>query len=182
MLNRFIPTGAVKIADKLSDAVAHVWTNYRGEPCGMVFFGKQSKPIWHFRFRSPAEREKRIAETFTGRQASINAKTDRRAKTQAETHTLQVGHVLKSSWGYDQTNVDFYQVTAIISPKMVEIRKIGATATEALSSMSGKVVPMIDNFVGEPMRKRAGRGGIRIASYAHAYVWDGTPAYESSYH
>lgn len=177
----FVPKGSIKINDKHSDAVAYLYERL-GHPCVMIYVGKQTKPIANYRFKSNQAREKTIRETFAARQQRTALKTKHRAERKAETHSLQIGHVLQASWGYDQTNVDFYQVTKIISPKMVELRKIGSTETESTGSMSGKVMPMIDHFIGEPMRKRVGRsGGARIDSVRYANVWNGKPAYESSY-
>lgn len=178
----YIPSGALKVADKASDAVAYVYADRDQAPCALVFFGKQSKPIWRYRFRSVADREKRIGEAFASRRARHAAHDQRRAERAAETHKLQVGHILKSSWGYEQTNVDFYQVTAVISAKMVEIRPIASTTGKDMCSMSRSVLPVLNAFTGDPMRKRAGKGGVKIASYAWAFVWDGTPAFESSWH
>ena len=38
-------------------------------------------------------------------------------------HSLREGNILYSSWGYDQTNVDFYQVVRI-TPKKVVLREL----------------------------------------------------------
>lgn len=176
-----IVKGALKVADKNSDAVAYVYDR-NGQLFAQMFFGKQAKPVWHYRFRTEADRAKRIADAFASRQQVAAYRNNRKAERAAETHNLQVGHVLVASWGYDQTNVDFYQVTKIISDKMVEVRKIASMSGAALSSMSGTVLPVIDHFTGEPMRKRAGRGSIKIDSSRWASVWDGKPKYESSYH
>ena len=95
---------------------------------------------------------------------------------------LQVGHILRSSWGYDQTNVDFYQVTRLVSDTMVEIRPIASTRVDG-DGWQGKVMPMLDEFTGEAIRKRVTNGdSVKMASYAFAYIWSGTPAYESSTH
>lgn len=177
----YIPSGSTKVADKQSDAIAYVYER-NGHPCAMVFYGKQAKPVWSYRFRSTEERERRVREAFSNRKAWNDRNATRRQERNAETHNLQIGHILKSSWGYDQTNVDFYQVTKIVSPKMVELRKIASTFGKALSAMSQTVFPVADQFLSEPMRKRAGRGGIKIADYAYAYLWDGRAAYSSDYH
>jgi hypothetical protein len=177
----FYPKSAIKVADKQSDAVAFVWES-RGRPCAVVFYGKQTKPAANFRFRSPAERETTVRRYFESRRAWQKQRADWKAERVAATHNLQVGHVLKASWGYDQTNVDFYQVTALVSDKTVELRKIASQDATQLTSMSGRVLPVRDAFCGEPMRKRATRNGVRIDSSRFASVWDGMPAYESSYH
>jgi len=173
--------GVAKVTHKATGAVAYVWDT-NGAPCAAVFAPKAFKPAWRYRFRSPAEREKRVSGFFAGLSARQERNATRRADRSAETHNLELGHVLRSSWGYEQTNVCWYQVTRVVSPKMVEIRRIGTIHGEALSGMSRKVLPALDDFQGEPMRKRVGRGGVKITSYEFAYVWDGKPAFESSWH
>jgi hypothetical protein len=85
---------------------------------------------------------------------------------------LVVGDVLRSSWGYDQTNIDYYQVTAVVGAQMVEIREI-AQQREETHWQTGVCVPAPGQFTGEPMRKRVSdygnRDSVRIASYASAY-------------
>jgi len=97
---------------------------------------------------------------------------------------LVVNDVLSSSWGYDQTNVDFYQVTRLVGKCMVELRQIGS-AREYTGGMSGTCTPCMNQFLTnkEPMRKRVIYSGdaVRISSFATASKWDGRPQYFSSY-
>jgi hypothetical protein len=178
----YIPAAACRVADKLSSAVAYLATNAAGKPVALVFQGRRQKPDWHYRFASPAAREARVRSFFELVRANEGAKQTRREKPRA----LDVGDVLRSSWGYDQTNIDYYQVTALIGSSMVEIREI-AQDTEATGSMSGRCVPVPGRFIGEPMRKRADGESVKIASYAWAYKLEptqpapGVRVYESSH-
>jgi hypothetical protein len=90
-----------------------------------------------------------------------------------------VGDILYTSWGYDQTNVNFYQVVGVPSPAMVVIREIGSKEVA-----DSKVVAAPNIFVGPPVRKKirpSGQGGksyaVKITGYSSAYVWDGNPKY-----
>lgn len=177
----YIPRGATKIASKQSDAVAYLYGR-DGRLFALGFAGKAIKPSWNYRFRSPAERENHVRGFFERCAARAGDKAKRQAEQRDATHGLQLGHVLVASWGYDQTNVNFYQVTRLVSSKMVELHPIGSMDGKAMSSMSGTVLPVIDAFTGEPMRKRARDGGVRIDSSRYARVWDGKPVYSSSYH
>ena len=89
---------------------------------------------------------------------------------------MQMGDILYSSWGYDQTNIDFYQVVKVL-PKSVMINKIKSEMPNGEEGfMTGKVIPVKDAFVGEPMLKKPNSyGSVKIASYASAYPWDGKP-------
>jgi hypothetical protein len=69
-------------------------------------------------------------------------------------HSLVVGDVLVNSWGYEQTNVDYYQVTALVGKATVELRIIGKQCVET-SSMVGVCTPLLDSFTSAAVfRKR----------------------------
>lgn len=172
MKNRFprefyIPKSAVKVSDKASSAVAYVY-EAAGAVYAVAFHGKAEKPDWHFRFKSPEARAKRIVDHFVGVQARDKMMADRSTARKSEGHGLAVGDILRSSWGYDQTNVDFYEVTAIVGKRMVEIRPIAQETVESTVHLTGKCVPVPGQYTGKVMRKAARNGGVRITSYAWA--------------
>ena len=90
---------------------------------------------------------------------------------------MKVGDVLKCSWGYEQTNVDFYEVVKA-TKAMVTVRKIASKAwSEAgYSSMAGFVVPkpgeFLEGFRAKELRRKVLAGGetIRVNDYAWAYL------------
>jgi hypothetical protein len=75
--DNYLPKGAMKVADKASDAVAYVYTSNVGRPSAAVFLGKQSKPVFHWCFRSGQAREKAITDAFAARRAAAAAKKAR---------------------------------------------------------------------------------------------------------
>ena len=178
----YIPEGAREIKDERSDAVAYAYSRAGGH-YAMMFFGKQSKPVWHHRFADNKAAAHKIVGSFEGRRQTIEFKKELRAKRN-QPHNLQVGHVLYSSWGYEQTNIDWYQVVKVVGKHTVDIRQIAAIDASKGNEpwMTGKCLPDIDNFTGPVMRKRVSRGSIKIASYAYAYVWDGRPRNWTAYH
>lgn len=97
---------------------------------------------------------------------------------------IQPGTIFVSSWGYDQTNIDFYQVISRTS-KMVTVRAI-RTKSEPAHVMGSYVEPIPNAFLdsdhpfdkafGGPIRcKLLGidRPFLKISSCQHAYLWDG---------
>lgn len=76
----------------------------------------------------------------------------------ANRHDYKPGDVLSAVWGYEQTNVDYYEVTAI-TPGTVTVRKI---ASEKNGNMSGHCAPMPGEFIGEPMTRRPSYHGVKI--------------------
>jgi len=98
--------------------------------------------------------------------------------------TLEAGTVLISSWGYDQTNVDFYIVEKGAKVgEFATIRMLQTVTTTEGDTMTGYSVP------GEPVAKTMRRKVkqytdlplVGINSYAIAKPWDGKPARTSWY-
>lgn len=107
----------------------------------------QLKYFYFFRSQESADSyisdfEKRIA-------AWEKMKSDRKTARMSFVNPAKVGDILEASWGYDQTNVDYYQVTAVLG-KMVEIREIGAKHVEGSyqsHGMADRVMPVRNAFV-----------------------------------
>ena len=157
----FIPAGAVKVAHKHSQAVAYVWTDRQGRPCAKLFYGKAAKPVWHYHFASEERRAQRIANGFAHYQAHEANQAERRAARIAKGRGVAVGDVLRTCWGYEQTNVEWFQVVELVGKSMVVVREI-ASDIEETEFMQGKTVPMVDRFKGEALRRVARDGAVKI--------------------
>lgn len=136
------------------------------------FSGKRAKPDFNCIFPSKEAQQKYVAEWLARLQATAERKAERQAEAVAKRaagHQLAVGDVLEASWGYEQTNVDYYQVTALIGRCMVEVREIGRQA-EQTGYLQGDCVPAKNQFKGEPMRRRVCDDGrsIKVESWG---IW-----------
>ena len=65
---------------------------------------------------------------------------------------LKVGDVLSGSWGYDQTNVEFWEVTKLVGKRMVEIRELCCESIET-GFMSGNAVPLPGQYTKKEARR-----------------------------
>jgi hypothetical protein len=103
-----------------------------------------------------------------------------------ENQKIEVGSIFSCSWGYDQTNQEFYQVTRM-TPKGVYVREIGAkTVPGSEGMMCQNVVAVKDSFVNKPesfhrLNLTTYKPAFRISSYQTAFLWDGKPKYNSWY-
>lgn len=88
-------------------------------------------------------------------------------KANQSTRQLVVGDVLVNSWGYEQTNVDYYQVTSLIGKSSVEIRPIAKDSTET-GSMVGVCTPILGRFTNNSMKKRVINGYCVRMDYGFA--------------
>jgi hypothetical protein len=109
---------------------------------------------------------------------------DAAAEELKPTPTANVGDILVSSWGYDQTNVDYYQVIAT-SGSMATIREIQGQIVQS-DRGSDRVSAVKDAFTSEPRRVRVQKsyGGtycVKVDAHSdrHARPWDGTPQYQT---
>jgi len=98
---------------------------------------------------------------------------------------VQVGDIFVSSWGYDQTNIDFFQVIEkTASGKSVTLlpmtrERVGSSGYE------NKVVPGEVRRGAQPLRRKLAPSSwygsvVRIDNVSHAYPWSGTPESETA--
>lgn len=166
----FIPKASTKVQAKNSSAVAYLYsfTKRTGEIRlgAMGFAGKADKPAFHYTFKNERNRSLYVAEFFRKRCEAEQLMIQRKAEQKGQPIGLEVGDVLRSMWGYDQTNIDYYEVTRVLG-RMVEIRALAQESVETMH-MQGECVPLPGKYVGEPMRKLARDGRVKIESYAWA--------------
>jgi hypothetical protein len=112
---------------------------------------------------------------------------------------VKVGDIFYASWGYDQTNVDFFEVVGVTA-KSVKIVRTAQSVVTGDGTPNEGVVPRKGSFHShgnglagdpndygnDPVTKRVqagyqGRPRITLNTYASAYLWDGTPKYQTGY-
>lgn len=137
--------------------------------CELAFSGMRCKPDYVYRFGSPEAAEAHRATWLAGKRSSADEKRVRVEKRREAGQRLAVGDVLVATWGYEQTNYDYYQVTRKLGARSVEIRELAKDKTYDAGAMAGECVPIKGRFVGEPMTKRVNEhGGVRVKGGAHA--------------
>lgn len=158
-----------------------IWTwEENGIPYGIAFQAKSNKPLWHYRFRNEADRAKRIEESVKSRKLTLKYKQDKKDERKNYQHDHEVGDIFYTSWGYDQTNVDFYQVVEVKGKQLI-VRKIGkAIKNEGDDNHDDQVVADKDRFVGPEIRITPGPNGAKIDGH-HASKWNGKPVYQTPF-
>ncbi len=144
----YIPKGAQEIRANDSSAVAYLapYTYpLNGQACfhAVAFSGKRNKPDWNHTFKTEEQARKYIAEHADG----VKRSEEFRSKVKADrydvraTEHYKVGDILSTSWGYDQTNVEFFKIVRVLD-KSVEVRAIGAKSVEGSEGfMSCRLLP-----------------------------------------
>ena len=146
------------------------------------------KPILNLTFQTWERAEELIREKLAARAAHKDAMKKRAEERQNYRHDYKVGDILYTSWGYDQTNIEFFQVVAVPSLKSITIREIAGqqTDTPTGNDMAAYVIPRpgVFSFPGgaKDVTKRVSpNGSVKFASYRYAWKWDGRERYCSWY-
>ena len=94
-----------------------------------------------------------------------------------QSNPVKVNDIFYSSWGYDQTNIDFYMVVEVLKSS-VKVVSIGEHRTYT-GPMQGTCVPNINDKGTKVMTKRINifnnKPSFKVASYASAYPYNNTP-------
>lgn len=150
------------------DAVVYLYTTANGRPVGRAYVGKAIKPAWNWSFKNLEQLHKHIRDWSQNLADAAAEKAKRAEAKKAFRHTLKVGDILRCSWGYEQTNIDYYQITQLHGEHMVSAREIGADTEDTLW-LQGRSVPCPGKFIGAEFRARVQQGNmIRITSYSYA--------------
>ena len=126
--------------------------------------------IWGYYYKSEEERNKKALETYTNLKANLDLDKEQKAANKKmnadfDLQTL-IGKVFYSSWGYDQTNVDFFQVIGVTS-KMVIIREISGNSVEGSDGMMcDRVRPNVNDFISKETKHlvKVNKYGVYISN------------------
>lgn len=126
--------------------------------------------------------DKFIAEKTKAAEAKEQKKAALQAARKEVKHSFEVGQIFYKSWGYEQTNVNFYQITAI-KGKTVILREVAQNRTET-GWLTGTCSAIKNEFIGEEIKKV-----IQIRMYNDKVIvdinnvspWDGRPLHWSAY-
>jgi hypothetical protein len=130
----------------------------------MGFSAKRQKADFHFRFNTKERADAHVSQWLEGLEQRNRRKVDEKAQRKATGNQLAVGDVLRASWGYDQTNVDYYEVTRLVGAYSVEVREINSHSQG--EDMTGLCLPCPGEFIGEPRVYRVIDGNsVKVRSY-----------------
>ena len=123
--------------------------------------GMKRPPRYVYKAHTPEEYDKAMerirqeAERFRRHDEAVARSSEEFRRS------LRVGDILYSSWGWEQTNIDFYQVIAIRG-SAVDLRQLDQRTTED-GYMCGTTVPLPDVFKGKAHTHR--QQGCKSSSY-----------------
>lgn len=187
---RWKPKDSREVAHRL--AVCYVY-DFEAGPRKVPTFAvvayttRAKKACFHESYRNAESRDKRVTDWFRGLEQHEAMKQDTRAE-RSKPHTLKVGDILHHSWGWEQTNCDYYQIIAV-TPHGATIQEIASHTVPDSTYKHGMAdmrLAVKDSFCGDPFKVRingfnhvaAGDGPL---SHGSCGIWDGKANYCSWY-
>lgn len=188
---RYFPRGYT--AEEFPDCaavVARSEPDTKGRVSAIAYAGKRNKSDWHFIFPNRERCEKCITEWLNGLRQSQERKAAACKAKAAWQHDLKVGDVLHGSWGYDQTNPEFYEVTELRGKRVV-IRELCCETVEGSEGfMSCRTRPVPGSYCGPEKVKvpqcltwdgSKTSTYVRLTDYCSLTKWEHETAYRSWY-
>ena len=174
--NRWIPQGMNGHYDCIENGNCEIFYSVtpdsRNRYSAIAFYGKCKNSSWYYAFKTEESMrsyiEKYIEERKTMEESKKTRKEEQK-KRNAEV-VVNVGDIFCYSWGYDQTNVDFYQVIEV-KGKTATLRAIGAKQVKGSGGfMSCNLSPVKDSFktgrFAETIKKRIQSGYSGTPSFS----------------
>lgn len=157
-----------------------------------VFTGRAQRARTRFTARSVEAAhntlETRIVPRLVDERArrSMSAKAVA-AKRAACVHAHQLGDILYTSWGYEQTNISFFEVTRVVSAQCIEVRLRNSQETEDCpGAFAGYAIP-VEGYADKRTHRLTinPAGGFTVSrGFGKAQIlhsWDGKPKRYTAY-
>ena len=170
-------------------AEVYTYTDPKGRPAAMGFSGKKQRPSFHHHYESPEGRTQMLERWFDGVKKDAARKAEVRA-ARNRPHDLEAGEILVADWGYNQTNVDFFEVTAVVCKNTVELMEIESRTDHdhpwQTGAMCDHVLPCPGIALSGRFRVRVnmahGKPWVKISNVKYAHRWNGRPQFRSWWH
>lgn len=109
---------------------------FNGKVAAIAFKGKAQKPAWHHTFKSELERQEYIDRWFKqlDQREQYNLELKQARQTEILEADIKLGDYFYTSWGYDQTNIDYMVVVSVTAKtcicRMVSPIHVGESGQE----------------------------------------------------
>lgn len=172
------PPDAVMIERPELGAVYFTFSTGQGKPCAVAFTGRKSKPAFRHQFGDEEHRARFLTNWLNG----LEEKKRLDDEMHAQPHPFKNGDILYSSWGWEQTNIDWFKVIEV-TPSTMIIQELAAIKTPDDNEHfndRGMSMPDVDKFICPPHRVRIQRfrSGSQVSFFVKighgvGQLWDG---------
>lgn len=144
-----------------------------------IFRGRKQSPIHNSPYQDleklQSDRLKIQKHYIEWQEAKEARKAEQKAKASEGADQVKVGDIFVRSWGYDQTQIDYYLVTEKLSKWYVNLVPI---ASETVPGSEGinhdKVMPCKDLPTGQPERRKITDGNtVSLGDSKWCWRWSG---------
>ena len=130
-----------------------------------IWMPKATKPFVNVYFKNAAQREQYATEVVDRVNVNLEARAASRQarKHPANAQAVEVGTLFVHSWGYDQTNVDYYEVVKK-SGSYVEVKAVASREVPGSSyphGMACEVQPVPGAYLTDSYRMRDAHGNLK---------------------
>jgi hypothetical protein len=174
---RYIP-GGYSVYRESPGGIVYAQADHLG---AIAYRGTATNPEWHYRFRNAVMFDEHVAGFFAKIEANQKWQAEKKeARTNFEVK-IKVGDILDTCWGYDQTNVEFFQVVHV-SGKTATVREIAQHETDQTGPFSSRVEAVRDQFLKDSKEHRCrilSPGDCMKIEGHWASLWTGSPVHSS---
>ena len=171
----YIPPNSVEL-ELPNGVVAYLWSTGQGKPGATIFSGKRAKPNSNYYYRSYEALDNALGLAVESQARVAAYKEEKAAKRKAFVHDCKVGDIYRTSWGYDQTNIEYFEVVEV-KGKFATLRELAQKRVET-GWLCGQCVPLPGEYLkprfegddaGLPIRRLIQEGYIKIDDVRHAW-------------
>jgi len=133
--SRWVPEGSVQLDAPEANAVAYLY-DAGAKVAAIGYSGKRNKPDFHNSYRTNEQRLAHLNKWRKNLADTLAFKAEQKAKRKARNgkgHDIPIGAIFNFSWGYEQTNQDFFQVVSV-TKCTVDVRKIGSKLVDGMET------------------------------------------------
>lgn len=169
--------GVEKHTDPETGAVWYLKTSAQGAIYAAGYSGNKAKTDFNYRFLSLKNRDTYVANWLDGLKKTAARRAEIKETRTGFKTTLQKGDILYGSWGYDQTNAYWAEVTKVCGDRVIEIRELNSRMATDTSEL-----PLPGDYAGPVERKVVQPGDqVKIKDYLRLHKWSGKPQYVTGY-
>lgn len=183
----------ISFTEKPSDEIRNILKGFK-------FRWNPKKSIWY-----GFANQKELEEALSGNKAENKPGKKTSAKAKEFDFNVKVGDLFYSSWGYEQTNITFFQIVELVGKKSVRVREVlpemvnetptCGMAADRSYNLTNELLPareystfIKDQEKGDLKRLKSYHQDSRnnpqfdVSSYCDAYKYNGEELYESWYY
>lgn len=182
-------TNVIEIGTKFFVEISNDST---GQPCAKLVQHTpkakrgEAKTLKNYRFRNEENRNNWVNSVVAEITKKESEKNSRKEAVKAATKAaiINIGDIFSHSWGWEQTNIQFYQVISV-KGQTIQLQEVRQNRVQN-GFMSGTCTPIVGEFLNEqPFTKRVkclSCGKVYISTeFGWAQLWDGTPENWTAY-